>query len=310
MASYLMFGNLTVDDTVFPDGTTAMRSLGGNALYAAIGAWLWRADVAIVTRVGRDYPQDLLVQLREAGLCVDGLVRRDSHYIRQWQLYDVEGGRVYVPLRSAPSYADMTPRPSEVPAAVAEGVVGGHVAPDPVELQGPLVEWLKSKGARVTLDPHGDWIAGHMSEWRALLPMVDVFLPSREEAEIFLGHWPGAMRAARALADLGAGTVCLKLGAAGCIVYETITGLTREYRSVAKRVIDTTGCGDAFCGAFLAGWGGTGCSARGVSQGLVAAAIVAADYGATGALRADREEVTRRFARAAQRSEVRSGSVA
>jgi hypothetical protein len=115
MARYLLFGHLTIDDTVLPDGRTAMGTMGGNVLYAAIGARVWTDDLVIVARPGQGYPQSLIDELSACGYRVDGLIPCESQRIRQWQLYDDEGGRHYVPLASSGSYAEMTPRVEEIP---------------------------------------------------------------------------------------------------------------------------------------------------------------------------------------------------
>lgn len=295
MARLLVFGNLTVDDTVMPDGTTAMGTLGGNAVYAAIGAHLWGDDVAMVARVGRGYPAANLERLAAAGLRTDGLVPTDHNSIRQWQLYDVEGGRRYVPLASAGTYADLSPRPADVPAGLIDGLEACHVAPMRIDIQDDLVRWARRRGAAVTVDPHFDSVEGRTAAWRSLLPMVDVFLPSREEAQELLGAWPGPEAAARALAGLGAAVVCLKLGPEGALLYRARDGWLHRVGPAACDPVDPTGCGDAFCGGFLAGWSAGGDPVVGALRGSVSAAVVAGGFGAEHALRTDRAEARRRL---------------
>ena len=69
-----MVGDLTLDDVVLPDGTTHMASIGGDCLYAALGARLWEPNVGIVTRRGDDFPRDRLRDLEQLGICLDGVV--------------------------------------------------------------------------------------------------------------------------------------------------------------------------------------------------------------------------------------------
>lgn len=295
MARLLVFGNLTVDDTVMPNGRTAMGTLGGNAVYAAVGAHLWTDDIAMVARLGRGYPEVQLDRLAAAGLSTDGLVPTEHHSIRQWQLYDVEGGRRYVPLDSASTYADLSPRASEVPPHLATGLLGCHVAPMRVDIQHELVLWARERGAIVTVDPHFDSVAGQADAWRSLLPLVDAFLPSREEAQDLLGAWPGAEAAAAALAELGAPVVCLKLGADGVLLHRAADRWTCRIESALQDPVDTTGCGDAFCGGFLAGWCEGASLAAAALQGAISASAVAAEFGAEHALRPDRALARRRL---------------
>lgn len=58
--------------------------------------------------------------------------------------------------------------------------------------------------------------------------------------------------AARRIHDLGAGMVCLTLGAEGCYVDDGRDPFLLESRPVDVK--DTTGAGDAFWAGFLAGW--------------------------------------------------------
>ena len=297
----LIFGHLTIDDTVMPDGRTAMGSLGGNVVYAGIGAHLWIDDLVMVARLGQGYPQHLLDRMAAAGLRLDGLVPSSHNAIRQWQLYDVEGGRRYVRLASAGTYADLSPRSADVPDNLAHPRAC-HVAPMPLDIQAELVDWARKRGATVTLDPHVDSVAGQAAVWRELLPHVDAFLPSREEAQELLGEWPGAEAAARGLAGLGAAIVCLKLGSEGSLVYRAADDWLWRADSGVSNPVDTTGCGDAFCGGFLAGWCESGDLRTAVLYGTVSASFVASGFGAEHCLLRDQAEAQRRLAEREARS--------
>lgn len=307
MARYLVFGHLTIDDTVMPDGRSAMGSAGGNVLYAAIGARTWTSDVAMVARVGLGYPPELLDALTRAGYKTEGLVRCNSHCIRQWQLYDCEGGRRYVPLASSGSYHDLAPRPADISAVVQVGAVGCHIAPMPIELQLPLIQWAKRSGLRVTLDPHHEYVGREtVAQWKSIVPLVDAFCPSREEAESLLGGWSNAQEAIRALANWGAPIVCLKLGAEGVLIYRTADAASWQVPSLIDHPVDTTGCGDAFCGGFLVGWCETDDLAIAARYGSISASFVAADFGAQHALCVQRAEALHRLTVLSELAEVKS----
>ncbi len=112
-----------------------------------------------------------------------------------------------------------------------------------------LLAHAKAKGLTVSLDliaPND----GTMALLAGLLPHVDYFMPSMEEAE-FLSGETEPERVAAAFLDLGAGACVLKWGANGSFVH---TG-AEHFRVPAFKVAvsDTTGCGDAYCGGFIAG---------------------------------------------------------
>lgn len=83
-----------------------------------------------------------------------------------------------------------------------------------------------------------------------LLPYVDYFMPSLEEAA-FLSGKATPEEAATAFLDRGAGACIFKMGAKGSFVRTR----DRSFRLPAFKVAvsDTTGCGDSYCGAFVAG---------------------------------------------------------
>jgi sugar/nucleoside kinase (ribokinase family) len=96
-------------------------------------------------------------------------------------------------------------------------------------------------------DPSG-WSQESREEISELLPLVDVFLPSQEEARGLTGL-EDPVAAARALQQVSGGQVVAKLGANGCAAF----GPGEEHRISAPpiRVSDTTGAGDSFNGGLL-----------------------------------------------------------
>ena len=80
-----------------------------------------------------------------------------------------------------------------------------------------------------------------------------VLVVNETEAEDLLGQTTSASNgeeAARSLAELGPRTVVITLGAAGAAVAHG--SQTASFPAPQVDVIDTTGAGDAFCGAFAA----------------------------------------------------------
>lgn len=87
---------------------------------------------------------------------------------------------------------------------------------------------------------------------RAFLPAVDYFIPSYSEAEAMTGETdPAAMM--EAFVGFGAqGVVGVKLGKDGCVI--RWNGKVRRIPPrKARKIVDTTGAGDAFISGFLAG---------------------------------------------------------
>jgi ribokinase len=122
----------------------------------------------------------------------------------------------------------------------------------PLDAVAAALQIARSEGARTILDP-----APAQPLARELLSQVDILTPNESEALMLLGRPPGrvserdAPQLARALLDLGARAVILKLGDAGCVYADA----RRELVSPAFRVqaVDTTAAGDIFNGGLAVG---------------------------------------------------------
>ena len=85
---------------------------------------------------------------------------------------------------------------------------------------------------------------------RPLLPSVDYFMPSLEEAAYLSGETqPEAI--ARFFFALGVGTCILKDGENGSWLL-TRNGAVEHIPAYRVDAVDTTGCGDSYCGGFIA----------------------------------------------------------
>jgi 2-dehydro-3-deoxygluconokinase len=85
---------------------------------------------------------------------------------------------------------------------------------------------------------------------RAAMSACDIVLPSAEDLEWLFGVGE-PMRQIDLLIEMGVSEVALTLGAAGCAIAEG-TPRKRLPSPNVERVIDTSGAGDAFNGAYLA----------------------------------------------------------
>ena len=112
-----------------------------------------------------------------------------------------------------------------------------------------LLKYAKAKGLTVTFDliaPDTETV----ELLKPILPHVDYFMPSMEEAEILSGESEPS-DIVKFFMDLGVGTCVLKWGPKGSYV----ANVDGHFRVPAYEVevSDTTGCGDSYCGGFIAG---------------------------------------------------------
>jgi len=291
-------GNVTLDDTVLPDGRASMGAVGGDVLYTGLGAALWTRPVGLVSRVGDDIPADALDAVRAAGLDVAGIQSVAGPTIRYWIIYEWDGRRHFIFRTPEDRFAALSPWPDDVPAAYARAARAIHVAALPIDQAEALVRAAAALGPRplVTLDTHEDFVAGCQERLAALLPLLAAFLPSREEVALWFGDDDPA-RHIGALLALGPRVVVVKMGADGALVQERGQDRPLLVPPVPATVRDVTGAGDAFCGGFAA-WLAGGATARDAAMaGAVAASFAVERYGSLGLLNVQSEERDERLAR-------------
>lgn len=118
--------------------------------------------------------------------------------------------------------------------------------------------------------------AGTLDLIAPLLPYVDYFMPSLEEAAYIAGS-EDPVEVANFFFDLGVQTCVLKDGVRGSYLIKRDS--FQRVPAYVLQASDTTGCGDAYCGGFIAGL------ARGLSEveacriGSAVGALVASGLG-------------------------------
>jgi ribokinase len=270
-------GNLTFDDVVLPDGTERLGCTGGDALYAVLAARLFEPSSEMVAPVGRDFPQSLRCRIADAGLSDSGMPARRGTTLHNRVAYDSEGGRTWTIYDSDDDFHEMSPTFDDIPPRFREAeafLVLGMT----LQAQIDLAEGIRaSTGALLALDPQEDYIAGNEQALRDLIARTDIFMPSAIEVSRLLGHerWDDG---ARELAALGPRIVVVKLGAEGCLVFDRRADRMFRVAALPADVVDTTGAGDRFCGAFMGAFLSTG----GDLEQAARAAILAASFSVEG----------------------------
>jgi sugar/nucleoside kinase (ribokinase family) len=112
-----------------------------------------------------------------------------------------------------------------------------------------LLRHARNHGSRTVLDVTGNPDARRLDALAGMLPHVDFFMPSLQEAAAITGQSDIA-KAAEVFRGMGASTVVIKNGRDGCHVHSGQTAFSVPAFMV--EAIDTTGCGDAFVAGFMA----------------------------------------------------------
>lgn len=228
---------------------TAAGSAAGTAVdLAKLGV-----EVISVGAIGEDELGDFLVAVMSRhGVDVSRLVRRDTDQTSASILpIRPDGGR---PSFHVPG-ANLTLAAADLdPAVLATADIVHLGGPDVTfALNDPaffdMLAAARAGGTIVTMD-----LLSNMEDLvrasAAFLPQVDYFLPNEEQALAMTGL-ADPEDAARALLGQGPRGVLVTLGEQGSVVC-TAEGTTR-LPALKVDVVDTTGCGDAYCAGFITG---------------------------------------------------------
>jgi ribokinase len=278
-AALLCIGNLTIDDLVVGGETTT--ALGGDALFAALAARRELPDVRMLAPVGTDLPAPLLQSVADAGIRVERARPRTGRTVRNRVTYADDGTRTWDLLDGEEAFDAMSVYPEDV-APEALTATGVLVSAMSLASQLALGPWLRAAiDATIYLDLQEDYVVGHEDELLALLATCDVFLPSEIEA-VRLAGTTDLDAAARVFLDRGPRVVVVKTAERGCLV-ATPAGST-HVPTEAVEPVDSTGAGDAFCGAFAAAHLRDGDPLAAAQAGATAARVAIGGHGVTALL--------------------------
>jgi len=316
-------GGLTVDYVVSADGTRGLWQAGGNGANAALGALHWVKSVGLVSQAVASYPRGVLDRLIAGGVDPGGVLFTPTDLqAGTWFFYKDNGDRDDR-FQSAPEdlaaagfptdrltlnqradwHAHLAARhvegamgyaqfrvlhpltPEQIPARFwqARGML---LAPSGLAVMAAMLD-RAPKEMVVIADP-GWQLARHtLADLAPILKRLNAFLPSEVELRHFV---PGAgiATALEVIAQQTSGTVAVKLGPRGVLVWDRARSQAVPVPSPNVTACDPTGAGDAFCGGFLAGLVETFDPVQAARFGALAASRVVTRFGADGALPVDR----------------------
>jgi sugar/nucleoside kinase (ribokinase family) len=217
--------------------------LGGSATYASVAASHFN-PVQLVGVVGRDFPDAATSLLRERGVDLAGLEVANGETFH-WE------GRYSEDLASRETlrtdlnvFADFKPK---IPQAFrsAPFVMLGNIDPT---LQIDVLNQI-NRPAFVLADTMNLWIDIRHNELTTLCSRIDMLVLNDEEARQ-LTDKANLVHAAKALRALGPKSVIIKKGEHGALLFQGDDVFALPALPLGG-VVDPTGAGDTFAGAFI-----------------------------------------------------------
>lgn len=256
------------------------KSVGGCPTNIAVGTARLGLKSALITRVGNEQMGRFIrEQLVREGVETSGIAT-DPDRLTALVLLSVEGEGVSPMIFYRTDCADMALDESDIDETLIKSaraivVTGTHFSrPNSEAAQKKAIRIAKANGAKVAFDidyrPNLWGLAGHdagfsryvasdivSQKYQSVLPDCDLIVGTEEEVLIASGA-DDLLSALKKIRSLSAGTIVLKRGPMGCIVYDGAIPDDLEQGIVGKgfpiEVYNVLGAGDAFMSGWLRGW--------------------------------------------------------
>lgn len=246
-------GHFAIDSIFLPGRDTPFVVLGGSVTYVSLAARRLDAQVSIVSKTGKDFPEAYRWWLKQEGIDLSNVSRDENNVTTRFELRYTEG------------FSDrrLRCRSQVSPITVEEilhfpKVFSVHIGPIAGEITYEVVENLRGHCEFMSLDPQG-FVRRFDDEGNVslsplmdnrVLEHVDIFKSSLEEIRAITGL-DELSHAAKAIHDYGVDIVIVTLGEKGAAV--SVEGAMHSVPAFKPvKLVDPTGAGDAFIGGFLA----------------------------------------------------------
>ena len=245
-------GHLSIDTINLPSRTAPFVIVGGSATYTSFAAKCLDAAVSVISKVGGNFPQAYLWWLSQEGIDVSAVKKVAGEQTTCFELtYSKDLSERTLRLKSkGPALS-----PDDVPKDFHSKAV--HIAPIANEIPYELVEELKQRADILSLDPQGLLRsfdeAGNVSNNaeidNRIFSLINIYKSSQNEIYALTGE-SELKPAIKAIHDVGVETVLVTMGHKGAVL--SVEGAQYQIDPCTPQVlVDPTGAGDVFIGAFL-----------------------------------------------------------
>lgn len=242
MSEILVVGSLAYDTISTPNGRVD-RTLGGSANYFSVAAALY-SKVRVVGVVGEDYEANDFELLASRNVDTSGLQKQKGKTFHWEGKYQGDMNEAITLATDLNVFEHFNP---ELPASYKDSsyVFLANIHP---ELQLRVLEQIE-KPKIVGSDTMNFWIQSALPSLKKVLGKVDVVLINEGEAKMLSGK-SNAISAAESILAMGPKAVVIKRGEYGFVMYSKEGYFILPAFPIAN-VVDPTGAGDTFAGAFF-----------------------------------------------------------
>ena len=278
---YLVAGTFRRDFIVTAGGRSHFDIPGGSVPYAAAGFGMWDTGLGMIGSVGEDFPQEWLSRFEQYGYDTRGItILPETFDLRSFIFY--QNNRRYESLNPITQFAHLglaIPKSllgyiperqrlpisheiQQIPIRIKQipsdylDASAAHICPLALSQQGSLISHLQGHVNTISLDlSESTAKAPDWSELFKVLRNIHTLHVSQEYLKIlYKGYSEDIWEMVEKLATNGMEFIVVKRGEEGQYIFDTYAQKKWSIPAYPARVVDTSGCGDAFCGGFMAGY--------------------------------------------------------
>jgi cytidine kinase len=292
--SLLVTGSIGIDTVKTPFGVSE-DCLGGSAVYFSMAASFF-CPVRFVGVVGADCPFKLAEVFAGRKIDLAGLEVRNQSKTFRWtgtyhdNMDDRTTNRLELNV--------LAEAPPSVPESFRDSKFVFLANTNP-RLQLELLGQLEST-VFVAADTMNCWIENSLNDLKMLLKKIDCLIINEDEAKLLAGQ-QNLIKAGMLILDMGPGSVVVKKGASGSILFGKGGEKFLLPAYPAQMVKDPTGAGDSFAGGFmgyLARRGRTDFNTlkKALAYGTVTASFTISDFSLEGLTKIAKDDIDNRLA--------------
>ena len=210
----LIVGTMAFDEVETPTGSSG-KIIAGSATYIALATSFFDVESAIVSIVGRDFPQDDLKKLSNRNINLEGVEIDNSGYTFYWKgRYHKNLNRRDTLVTDLNTLANFNPI---VPDRFKDAEVAllGNLHP---RIQLSVLDQINHDKTTIILDTMNYWIEGTWDELVKVVAKTDIITINDEEA-LQMTNETNVMSAAKKISGMGPSYVIIKKGEHGALLY-------------------------------------------------------------------------------------------
>jgi sugar/nucleoside kinase (ribokinase family) len=239
--SVTIVGTLAIDSVKTPHGEHD-SILGGSAAYAGTAASIF-SDVNIVSIVGNDYPSEFVSYLKGKNINLEGVEFAQGKTFCWKGSYEGDMGHANTIYTGLNVLEDFNPI---IPEKIKNTEIAFLANVDPILQKKAIQQFTNPK--LVILDSMNFWIEHKLDDLKETIKIVDILIINDQEIRQLTGI-SNIVAAMQAVLKMGPKRIVVKKGENGSVMYNG-----KDYffcpAVPLEKVIDTTGAGDSFAGAF------------------------------------------------------------